>query len=385
MATGTRTTYTDTNVKPESLNDAIHFIDWTEAPLLKLLGMNNESRFRMTQWPRTKYEWLEDTMSATTTTLSEAVSIAETAIDVADGSLFIEGDIVRVQDTTGELMYVESVATNTITVIKAFAGTADSAHDSGATIELAFPARIEGADFDTGHTTAVSRLYNHTQIFAEAVRVTGSEMVDENYGIDDVMAYNLQKLIGGGGMIGAKGKAGKLSIALQKTFYYGQRAAGTATTSRAMGGFKYYTTTNVTDKNSTALTLKDIEDLMELCFLAGGNPSMLVANTWVWRKINEFFAGNIRTERSESEGGHVISSIKTVFGNIEVMFDRWCPTDELYLIEPDKMGWITYRPWQVLDRPATGDYEVKEVLGEFGFVLVNQTAGGYIKEISTTS
>ncbi len=49
------------------------------------------------------------------------------------------------------------------------------------------------------------------------------------------------------------------------------------------------------------------------------------------------------------------------------------------------MGWITYRPWGVHDRPATGDYEVKEVLGEFGFVLVNQLAHGYIKEISTTS
>jgi hypothetical protein len=383
MATGTRTTYSDSSVKPESLIDAIHFIDWTEAPLLKYLGMSNS--FNFTYEPRTKYEWLEDTMSAVTTTLAEAIDPAETAWNVTDGTLFKEGDIIRVQDTTGELVYVESVSSNTLTVIKGYAGTTDSAHDSGATVEFLYPARIEGADFDTGHTTTVTRNYNYTQIFAEAVRVTGSEMVDKNYGIDDVMSYNLQILFGGGGQIGAKGKAGKLSIALQKTFYYGQRAAGTASTSRAMGGFEYYVTTNVTDLNSAALTLKNIEDLYEDCYLAGGSPSMIVCNTWVWRKINEFFAGTITTERSEAEGGHAIKHIRTVMGDMDIMFDRWCPTDRLYLIEPDKMGWFTYRPWNVYERPASGDYEVREVLGEFGFVLTNQLAHGYIKEISTTS
>jgi hypothetical protein len=248
-----------------------------------------------------------------------------------------------------------------------------------------FQARLEGADYDTGHTTTTSRLYNFTQIFSEAVRVTGSEMVDENYGINDVMAYNLNKLIGGGNGVGAKGKAGKLSIMLQKTFYHGQRAEGSATTARAMGGFEYYVTTNVTDLNSASLQLSNIHNLMETCFLAGGTPDMLICNTWVWRKINEFFKDSIRTERSESEGGHVISTIKTVFGDIEIMFDRWCPTDRLYLIEKEKMGWLTYRPWQVIERAPDGDYEIREVLGEFGFVLTNQTAHGYIKEISTSN
>jgi hypothetical protein len=67
------------------------------------------------------------------------------------------------------------------------------------------------------------------------------------------------------------------------------------------------------------------------------------------------------------------------------MFDRWCPTDRLYLLEKEKMGWVTYRPFQVMDRASTGDYEVKEVLGEFGFVLQNQTAHGYLHTASTSS
>lgn len=54
------------------------------------------------------------------------------------------------------------------------------------------------------------------------------------------------------------------------------------------------------------------------------------------------------------------------------------------MVDSTKLGWVTLRDWQVVDRPVTGDYTVKEILGEFGFVLVNQTAHGYIKNASTT-
>lgn len=382
MATGIRTTYTDSNVKPESLNALISLIDWRDAALLKEFGVGNESRFKFTFWPRTAYEWLEDTMSSRSTTLAEAVSIGETDIDVTDGSIFKEGDIVKVDS---ELMYVSSVATNTITVTKGYAGTTDTTHSSGATIQLATIARLEGADYDTGHTTAVTRNINYTQILSEAVKVTGSQMVDENYGIDDEMAYHIAKLIGGSNNIGEKGKAGKLSILLQQTFYHGQKAAGTATTSRAMGGFEEFVTTNVTDLNGASLQLSDLVDLLEDCFNAGGMPGLLICNTHQWRKINSFFEGSIRTERTEDTGGHVIKTVSTVFGDMEIMFDRWCPTDRIYLVEKEKLGWITYRPFQVMDRAPLGDYAVKEVLGEFGFVLQNENAHGYIKNASITS
>jgi hypothetical protein len=385
MAIGPRGTYSDANIKPESLNDLIHFIDWNEAPLLKEFGLDNQNgKFRFERWPVTKYEWLEDTMAPVTGTLAEEAAGGETAIDLASGNgdYLKEGDVIKVED---ELMYVSSVATDTITVIRGFGGTTDVTHATSLAWNYQFPARLEGADYDTGYTTTTTRAYNHTQIFSEAVKVTGSEAVHDEYGIDDQMAYHVAKLIGGGAGLGAKGKAGKLSIALQKTFYNGQRAAGSSSTSRAMGGFEYFVTTNVTDKNSTALELKDIEDLMSTIYLAGGTPDMLICNTWVRRKINEWFKGSIRTERTETTGGSVINTIDTGFaGSIEVMFDRWCPTDRVYLVEKDKLGWVSFRPWDIYDRPSTGDYMVKEVLGEFGFVLVNQLAHGYIKEISTT-
>jgi hypothetical protein len=127
-----------------------------------------------------------------------------------------------------------------------------------------------------------------------------------------------------------------------------------------------------------------IEDAMEDCYEAGGSPDTIVCGAWARRKISNFFKGAIRTERSEERGGATITTIVTDFGELEVMYDKWCPSDELYIIEPDRMGWLTFRPFDIYDRASTGDYDVKEVLGEFSFVLTNETAHAYIHSFSTT-
>jgi len=144
-------------------------------------------------------------------------------------------------------------------------------------------------------------------------------------------------------------------------------------------------TTNVTNANSAALTRKMIEDTMEDCYLAGGTPDTIICNSWAKRKITSFYEDLIRTERSEERGGSTITTIVTDFGEIEVLFDKWCPSDRLYLVEPEKIGWVTYRPFDVYDRASTGDYKLKDVLGEYSFVVVNETAHGYIHTFSTTT
>ncbi len=205
------------------------------------------------------------------------------------------------------------------------------------------------------------------------------------YGVDDTMAYHISKLIGGGNGIGSKGQAGKLAILLQQTFYHGQRAAGSASTARAMGGFEYFVTTNSTNLSGASLQLSNVMDSMETCYLAGGQPNLIIVNSHLRRKFSQFFQGFITTDRTEDTGGNVIKTIQTDFGPLEIMYDRWCPQDRVYIIEKEKMGWITYRPFDIHDRASVGDYEVKEVLGEFGFVLQNQTAHALIKNASTTA
>ena len=382
MPTGIRTTYTDTGVQPRSVSEMLTMIDPTEAPLLTRLGVNNETRFRLDVWPRTKYEWLEDSMSPRDSTLTADINNSVTSIAVADGSVFKEGDIVEIDS---ELIYVSEVTGNTLSVVvRGFGGTSAASHTNTTTVSLATIARLEAADYDTGHTTTATTMYNYTQIIAEAVKVSGSEAVDEKYGIDDTMAYHLAKLMGGSDGVGSKFKAGKLPILLERTFYKGRRSAGSSSASRAMGGFKQFVTTNVVDLAGAAITRKHIEDLYTQCYVAGGDPDLLICGAHVRRKISSFYEGLITTTRTDTTGGSRIDTVQTDFGTMEIMFHRWCPPDEVYIIEPAKMGWLTYRPFAVYDRPTNGDYAVKEILGEYGFALMNEKAHGYLKGVSTT-
>ncbi|MFN8468599.1 MAG: DUF5309 family protein [Caldilineaceae bacterium] len=382
MAIGARTTYTDTTNQKRSISDMINYIDPSDAGLLQRFGIANQGRFRLLNWPSTKYEWLEDAASSTATTLAEQADIAETELDLTDGSLFKEGDILLCGT---ELMYVSGVATNTVTVVRGFGGTTDALHLNGAAIEMVTIARLEGADWDVDHTTVTSAPYNYTQIFSGAATVTGSEEVMSKYGYNDTMAYHLAKLMGGSNGQGTRFRAGKLPIALQKTFYYGKRAVGSSSTSRAMGGFEQFVTTNVTDLSSAALLRKNIEDLLQRCSQAGGLPDTLICNAWPKRKISSMFEGTISTQRTETTGGSVINRIITDFGELDVVYDRLCPTDRLYVVDSAKLGWVEYRPFKVVDVTTSGDYTEKAIVGEYGFVVTNESAHGYIKGISTTS
>jgi hypothetical protein len=360
MAYGQRTTYTDTTNQKRSISDLIFMIDWVEAPALNLFGVTNEAKFQLVNWPSTKVEWLEDGLSPTTTTMNDSggISDSDTSMVVATGTgqYFKEGDIIRIED---ELIYVSARATDTLTIVRAFGGTTNASHADALTITLVTVARLEGADYDTGHTTVVS---------------ARSEAKMMKYGVSDTMDYKIAKLIGGGsGVEGSKGKAGKLAILLAKTFWHGKRAVGSASASRAMGGFTQYVTTNVKNCSSAALTLKDIEDKMQACFEAGGQPETILCGSWAKRKISSFYKGAIRTERMDK-----------YFGELEVMFDKWAPTNAMAIVERDKMGWITFDAFKENDKPSMGDYTVKEVLGEYSFVLTNETAHAYIYGFSTS-
>jgi hypothetical protein len=384
MATGTRTTYTDTNLKPRSVMGMIHNIEWKSAALLKELGMDATSRFRFDRWPRTKYEWMTDTNNPTTSALAEALDDSETGVDVtaSTGQYFKTGDILKVES---ELLQVVSVATDTLTVVRGFAGTTAASHNDTTSFSRVTTARLEGATTDTGYSTTTGTEYNYTQIFQRAVSVTGSEKVDDNYSVPDQMAYQMEKYL-------ARGKtAGELPIDLLKTFFYGYRAVGSATTPRAMGGFNQFVTaatagsSHIVNAAGASLTLKAIVDLMQVCYEDGGQPGLIITGGWGKRKISDFWKGQTYQERTAAEGGEVIDSIKTDFGIIDVLYERFCPTNEMYLVQKSEMGWLPYRPFAIHDRPASGDYELKEIIGEYGFALVNPKAHGKIYGFSTTA
>lgn len=381
MATGTRYSYTDTSNKVRGISDAVFMIDWTEAALLNVFGFDkgNARKIEATGWPGTKLEWIEDTMPAYTTTLNGSHNNSTTTIAVASntGQYFRQGDIILIDS---EKMLVTSVSSDNLTVAtRPYGSTSAASHSSGASVAIVGRTMPEGSDYVTGYTTTFSTPYNYTQILSESVKVTKTEQIVKQYGVQDAMDYQVSKLFAN------SGSAGRLAQMLQKTFYYGERVQRSSSAYGSMGGFKTFVTTNVTNLSSASLQRSDIHNMIRNIRDAGGMVSHLITGSWGIEKITSMYDGSITTTRDETIGGAEIQTILTPHGKVKLVYDWMCPAGELYLTNPEKVGWLPLRDFDRGEIAVQGDYSVTDVVGEYTFFVVSEKSHGYIYGFSTSS
>ena len=384
MATGindTRTGFTDATIQKRAVTDMIKLIDWRDAPLLKLLGVDNEKNFQFVNFPQRVYEWLEDELPPQTGQLNEALDNSETAVDVDQGELYRVGHVIRVES---EQMYVSAVAADTLTVTRGYAGTTADTHADNTPVNILFNAMPESADGENEYSTNADMYSNVRQIMSGTFKVSGSQQNTSDYGISDTKAYHMEKLLGGG-KVGEKYRAGVVPQQLENTFWEGvYYKATTNATADQMGGFKHFVTTNVTDASSARLSRTMIEDEMQNCHDNNGMPDCILVGTFQKRVISQMFEGPVRTDRSEEQGGNVITTITTDFGDLDVICHRRFPNDEAFIFNKADMGWVTHRPFDTRELETQGDYEKVFYLGEYGFALCAEKHQARIHTLKTT-
>lgn len=377
-----------------SLADYVNIIDPNDTPCISRFGTKNQGKFRIRDFPNHKYSWLLDNLKIRTATLAEAMDTTETGMDVVTGQgiRFHVGDVWR-SDETGEYILVVSRSTDTITVTRnwnAVMGGAEGTATVGITTATAltylFNARIEGADSSSAHWTTPTEEYNYSQIMHHEIVLSGSEQdATTRYGVSDYYKYQFMKAMGGlGGGKGKKGRAGDLMIDLEKTWFYGTRKIRTETTPGAMGGFKTYVTTNTSDLNGALLDFDTLNDKIQSCWSLGGRPDLIICNAFNKRLIDSWYQGSIRTDRTETTGGNIIERIHTDFGDLDVMLNRWCPTSEVDIVQSDYVGWVTHRDWREEKLAKLGDSSKTQIVGEFGLVVMNESAHAVITDTATS-
>lgn len=379
MPTGMRTTYSDTNIRARVVADAISMIDYESAPLLKVLGVQNQSgnKFRFRTWPTTKPEILEDSMAPQETTLASGYSTTGTSLAVASGTgkYFRKYHLVEIDS---ERFLVTAVSGDTLTVTYAYQGTTNANHSSGATVTIVGIAAPEGGDPITGFTTELSNPYNYTQILSETVSVSRTAQKNATYGITDQLAYQVGKLFS------QNGQAGLLAQKLAQTFYKGKRNEDTSNEIRTMGGFDTFVTTNVLDLAGVAPQRSHLENMLEDIVNAGGMPDKLVVGSSFRRYISAWYEDSIRTERSEEMGGAMITKVQTDFlPPLEVIFDWMSPRGDCRIVDSKKCGWCEFDPFDIVDLAIDGDRQRQMIVGEYTFLLANQKAHGVLKNGKT--
>jgi hypothetical protein len=192
MAFTGKATYSAGTTLPElaeDVSDLIGIISPYETPLLDALGDP------MREATSTHHEWLEDELLPNKDSINDSTytnPTTDTDFVVDHGSRFRMGDQIQVEGSE-ELMLVTAVSTNTLTVVRGYAGTTAEALADNKVINILGNAALESSDKPSARFTNRVRKGNYTQIFTATVEVSGTDLAASQLGLADEMDFQKQE------------------------------------------------------------------------------------------------------------------------------------------------------------------------------------------------
>ncbi len=369
-----KTVYSDSSAQARAISDVISMIDPRDTPLLAKLGLDSARQKFMVNQNGYKIELLEDELDPLETTANNGgeIGAADTSFVVTDASIFQDGHVILIDS---EYMVVKSVntTTDTVTIYSRSYGGTNATHDTAAVIQIVGMARLEGDDADYGGLTDISAPYNYTSIFQKAIQVSGTLQAISQHGIDDEFMYQANKAVP------------HLLRLVERAAFHGVRAVGTASSPRSMGGLGTFITDNVVAAGG-AIAKAHVDSLMEEIIMDGGYPDLLVMNPRVANDLRSLLDSSsfVRVSQDENKlGVDAIERVMTQYGELELVMDRWCPTDTAFVLQSDKAGFYALRNFEGYALARSGDSVKGEVVGEFSLLVANDKAHGKITGITT--
>lgn len=248
-------------------------------------------------------------------------------------------------------------------------------------------AHIQGDDTTASARTPTVRLGNYTQIFKDAVVVSGTSKSVDHAGRANEMAYQVMKMA----------KEQKLDIE-KALLSNNARVAGNNTTAPELAGVPAWMTSNIsmgtgsaanptgdgtdarTDGTTTALTQTRFNTVMQSiwdnsrsrdfsCFLSSTQMNVALG-----------FAGNNnqRATVAAKEGAvyNVVDVYVTPWGNVDFVMSRENRSRDVMILNMDYWKVATQRATFNEPLSKTGDNEKRQVITELTLEACNQAASG---------
>ncbi len=384
MAFTGKATYSAGTALPElaeDVADLIGIISPYETPLLDALGDP------LREATGTHHEWLEDELLPNKDAINDSTftdPAADTDFVVDNGSRFRVGDQIQVEGSE-ELMLVTGVATNTLTVVRGYAGTTPENLADNQVINILGNAALEGADKPGARFTNRSRCGNYTQIFTAAVEVSGTDMAASQLGLADEMDYQKQE------------RLRELIRDLENTVINGGQPTsnpeGSGSVRRSMKGIIQHLTTNIFHTGDSGFpTGTDLDEakinyvLRKTWENSSGNVDLIIVGGFQKRKINAFCAGSRSYGANDTTFTDMVSIYESDFGVCKVVTTRWMPQDAALLLDSSRINVLPLagRSFHFKPLASGGDYECGELIGEYTLELKNEAAHGLIRDLGTS-
>ena len=384
MAFTGKATYSAGTTLPElaeDVSDLIGIVSPYETPLLDALGDPLRAA------TSTHHEWLEDELLPNKDSIDDS-SISspstETDFDVANGSRFRVGDQIQVEGSQ-ELMLVTAVSTDTLTVVRGYAGTTAEDLVDEQVINILGNASLEGADKPTARFSDRSRCGNYTQIFASTVEVSGTDIAAGQLGLSDEMDYQKQE------------RLRELIRDMENTVVNGGEPSsnpqGSGSVRRTMKGIVQHLSSNVFATGDSGFPSgNDLDEakinyvLRKIWESSNGNVDLVVVGGFQKRKINAFLSASRAYGAADTTYRDMVSVYESDFGVCRIITTRWMPLDAALLVDSSRVNVLPLagRSFHFKPLASSGDYECGELIGEYTLELKNEAAHGLIRGLSSS-
>ncbi|MHC5121579.1 MAG: SU10 major capsid protein, partial [Planctomycetota bacterium] len=277
------------------------------------------------------------------------------------------------------------VSSNTLTVIRGYAGTTAEEISDAQAINILGNAALEGGDKPTARFTNRSRCGNYTQIFTAAAEVSGSDLAASQLGLADEMDYQKAE------------RLRELLRDLENTVINGGAPAanpqGSGTVRRTMKGILAHLATNVFATGDsgfptgTGLDEEKINHVLRKIWeSSNGNIDTIVVGGFQKRKINGFLSAIRGYTAGDTTYRDGVSAYESDFGLCRIVTTRWMPQDAVMLLDSSRVSVLPLagRSFHFKPLAATGDSECGELIGEYTLELRNEAAHGVIRGLSTS-
>jgi len=349
----------------ESIVDELKLLNPLQAPMISLVGFGSSIG-------NVEHVWFEDEMFGQDAAIATAAAVDATTLKVADVEPFRVGHVLKIDE---ELVLVSAVnvGAKELTVTRGFAGTSAAAITVGTKAEVMFTEGDEGQEARTSRYKPRKRVSNITQIFDDSVKLSGTAMAVNQYGIDNLYESEKQK------------KQLELTLQLEKAIINGIRYENG--TKRMMRGIRSFIETNVQDAAGEAISPAMLTEAFQSIFEKGGMESggnfVIVVGAKQKVAISNLDSEKVRLTQEQNSRGVVVDHIATDFGSAEVVLNNNLQGDEVLVIDANR---IAIRPLVGREFAHTylgikGDYMEGMILGEYSLEFFQEKAHARIKNL----
>lgn len=253
-------------------------------------------------------------------------------------------------------------------------------------------AHVEGDDASPEGSTATVRLSNTTQIFKKHVVVTGTQEKVKKAGRSSEVAYQTAK------------KLKELKTDIESSCIGANQAkvAGNDTTARRLASIQAYLEANTvfagdgadptgdgtdarTDGTPAAFTETMLEDVLQLTYASGANPTMMLVGAFN-KTVASGFSGNA-TKEIDVTMKKVVATVDVYVGDfatLKIIPSRHIRGRDALLIDPQYAKWSDLRPTFQEDLAKTGDSFRKQIICEGTLEVSNPDAHAGIYDLTTS-